>query len=87
MDEEDVVEKRRFKDILKWYNKKENNIHNVWDDGKKSKKIGRKIDRIIEKKKKNIMEIKDSDILFECEILKKIDRKIELWNILLQYWK
>ena len=33
------------------------------------------------------MEKKDNDILFECEKLQEIDRKIELWNILLtQMW-
>ena len=53
MNEKDVIEKKKFKNISKQYNKKENNIHDVWDDGKKGERAGKRIDRIVEKKKKH----------------------------------
>ena len=75
MDGKDVVEKKKFEDISKQYNKKENNIHDVRNDGKKSEKTKKKIDRIVEKKKEKMPEKKNNGILFECGKLKEIKRK------------
>ena len=47
MDKKDVIKKKKFKNILKWYNKKENSIYDVWDNGKKNKKTKKKINRIV----------------------------------------
>ena len=58
MDGKDVVEKKRFKNISKQYNKKENNIHNVQNNGKKNKGTKKRINKIVEKKKKNAREKK-----------------------------
>ena len=82
-----VVKKKKFKNISKWYDKKENNIHDVQNDEKKGEGAKKKIDKIFKKKKKNIPEKKNDIILFECEKLQKINGKIELQSVLPQYRK
>ena len=57
INEKDVVKKKKFKNILKWYNKKKNNIKNVWNNKKKKKKKKKKINKIFKKKKKKIKKI------------------------------
>ena len=52
VNKKDVIKKKKFEDILKQYNKKENNINNVRNDGKKNKKTKKKIYKIFKKKKK-----------------------------------
>ena len=85
MDKKDVIEKKRFENILKQYNKKEHDIHNIWNNGKKSKKAEKRIDKIVEKKKH--AKKKDDNILFEYGRLQEINRKIKLQNILPQCQK
>ena len=50
MNEKDIIKKKRFKNISKQYNKKENNIHNVQND-KKAKKQEKKLIGLLKKKK------------------------------------
>ena len=80
-----MIEKRRFEDISKRYDKKEYNIHDVRDDKKKNKKTEKRVDRIVKKKRKSMLERKNGDILFKYKRLQEIGGKIELRSILSRY--